>query len=234
MTTLVEKDGKSWKRMRFKNNKVWVSVEKNERPVVENGKVLIKYQLDQDYEYRVNDASIQRIDSSTSTEPLPEKQRRADEPAAGWKSRRGGPEDEPGDKIDAICVYADGASSGNPGPAGVGVLLRYGTYEKEISRYIGEATNNIAELEAIRTGLSAIKDKNLPVRVFTDSSYAHGVLSLGWKPRKNMEIVDAIKNILTKFKDIKFVKIKGHAGVPGNERADLLARSALRKATDMK
>ncbi|MEA3417444.1 MAG: RNase H family protein, partial [Thermodesulfobacteriota bacterium] len=50
-----------------------------------------------------------------------------------------------------ISIYTDGASSGNPGPSGIGILLRFKDHEKEISRNIGTATNNIAELEAIKT-----------------------------------------------------------------------------------
>jgi ribonuclease HI len=133
---------------------------------------------------------------------------------------------------DAICIYTDGASSGNPGPSGIGILLRFGKHEKEISKNIGIATNNIAELEAIRTGLLAIKDTGLPIRVFTDSSYAYGILTQGWKARKNQNIIKSIKNIMLKFNDLKFIKVKGHAGYEGNERADFLATSAIKKQKD--
>ncbi|MEJ2658376.1 MAG: ribonuclease HI, partial [Desulfobacterales bacterium] len=129
----------------------------------------------------------------------------------------------------AICIYTDGASSGNPGPSGIGVFLRFGDYEKEISKYIGIATNNIAELEAIRTGLLAVKNTDLPVRVFTDSKYAYGILAQGWKARKNQDIITSIKKILLNFNDLKFIKVKGHRGVEGNERADALATSAIKK-----
>jgi ribonuclease HI len=92
-----------------------------------------------------------------------------------------------------ICIFSDGASSGNPGPSGIGVLLRFGKHEKEISEYIGTATNNIAELKAIEAGLLAVKNTDLPVRIFTDSNYAYGVLALGWKARANRQIVESIK-----------------------------------------
>ena len=117
---------------------------------------------------------------------------------------------------------------GNPGPSGIGVLLQYGSHEKEISKYIGIATNNIAELEAIRVGLSALKKTDLPVRVFTDSNYAHGVLMLGWKARKNLELVRSIKKTISKVKDLKIIKVKGHAGIGGNERADYIATLAIK------
>ena len=98
-----------------------------------------------------------------------------------------------------------------------------------MSKYIGIATNNIAELEAIRMGLLAVKNTNLPVRVFTDSKYAYGVLVQGWKPKKNQEIIASIKKIILKFEDLKFIKVKGHVGIEGNERADVLATAAIKK-----
>ncbi|MBU4419881.1 MAG: ribonuclease HI, partial [Proteobacteria bacterium] len=130
---------------------------------------------------------------------------------------------------DMICIYTDGASSGNPGPSGIGILLLYGDHEKEISKYIGPATNNIAELEAIRLALLELKRTDLPVKIFTDSSYAHGVLALGWEAKKNTELVKSIKKIISKFRELKFHKVKGHAGIDGNERANYLATSAVTK-----
>ncbi len=56
----------NWKRMRFKNNKVWLALDQNQSPVVKNGKVLIKYQLDQDHEYWVHQKSVKPIDLSKS------------------------------------------------------------------------------------------------------------------------------------------------------------------------
>ena len=124
-------------------------------------------------------------------------------------------------------IYTDGASSGNPGPSGIGIVFEYKGQVREISKFIGHATNNVAELEAIRTGLQELKKKNLPIIVYTDSSYAHGVLSLGWKARKNRELVDEIPMILGALKDVKLVKVRGHAGHRQNERADQLARTAV-------
>lgn len=129
--------------------------------------------------------------------------------------------------IDCIHIYADGASSGNPGPSGIGVLLRYRDHEKEVSRFIGMGTNNIAELEAIRAGLLEVKNPDLPIRIYTDSSYAYGLLVLGWKPKKNIEIVNEIRILTKHFKNLEFIKVKGHSGLEGNEIADRLATSAI-------
>ena len=130
--------------------------------------------------------------------------------------------------IGTIHVFTDGACSPNPGHAGVGVYLRCGPYEKSVSKYIGKATNNIAELEAIRVGLSMIKRPDLPVRLYTDSKYARGILCWNWKPKKNQELVAAIKHEMRRFVDLKLVKVPGHAGVEGNEKADHLATMAVR------
>ncbi len=131
---------------------------------------------------------------------------------------------------EAICVFTDGACSGNPGPAGIGVVMRYQGHCKEISRHIGMATNNIAELTAIKAGLMAVKNRTLPVIVFTDSRYAYGLLTQGWKAKQNLELVQALRTLVARFKNVRFVKIKGHAGHPDNERADRLAVKAVQAA----
>lgn len=210
----MEKDKPEWKRMRFKKNKVWLAVNRLGEPVEENGKVLIKYQLDQAHEYWVRKSNIKPLDSDPATT-----QQRETKPAVA----------QAGDK-EEILIFTDGASSGNPGPSGIGVVLRFGEHEKEISEYIGRATNNIAELKAIQAGLQALKNTDLPIRIFTDSNYAHGILARGWKIRTNREMVESIKQLMAKFKDVKIVKIKGHAGEEGNERADFLATSAIKHA----
>lgn len=198
--------------MRFKKNKVWLAVDGSGKPVEENGKVLIKYQLDQTHEYWVRKSNVKSLDS---------------DPA-----KKQGIEDRPpvvrGDDKEGILIFTDGASSGNPGPAGIGVVMRFGKHQKEISEYIGLATNNIAELKAIETGLLALKKSDLPVRIFTDSKYAYGVLTLDWKAKANSELVQSIKKTMKKFKNLKIVKVKGHAGDEGNERADFLATSAIK------
>ena len=220
----MEKEKTGWQRMFFKQNKVWLSMNKNGNPVEKKGKVLIKYQLDQDYEYWVNAKSVKPIDPSQSKNNKPYKTASKTKKAAGTRKIS----HDSSMYKDAICLYTDGAASGNPGPAGIGALLQYGKHKKEISKYIGKATNNIAELEAIKIGLLSINDSSLPVIVFTDSSYAFGVLSLSWKAKKNQALIIEIKEIIKTFKNVKFIKVKGHADNEGNNIADMLAVSAIK------
>lgn len=230
MEKTISKDNIQWKRMCFKGNKVWVAVDPNGNFITRNGRVLMKYQIDQDYEYRVYERDLQPLDDTSEKRP-PE----IPSPKSTATGRPPEPRlDQEDSSRNVIRVYTDGASSGNPGPAGIGIVLRYGEYEKEISRYIGISTNNIAELEAIRTALMEIKKTELPVRVYTDSGYAFGLLALGWRPQKNQALVNTIKQRIAEFKDIKFIKVRGHAGHEENERADRLATSAIktRKGSD--
>jgi ribonuclease HI len=220
---------KDWKRMWFKENKVWVATNAQGTPVFNDGKVLIKYQIKQDYEYWVNKKNVRPLDSPpVKSLHLKKTKSRNKKFSNGEKAADRTTWDETEYK-DKICLFTDGASSGNPGPSGIGVLLRYGKHEKEISEFIGNATNNIAELKAIEAGLSALKNTDIPVRLFTDSKYAYGLLTLNWKARKNQEMVESIKSIMDGFKDLKIIKVKGHSGHPGNERADYLATSAIKQ-----
>jgi len=131
-----------------------------------------------------------------------------------------------------VTIYADGACTGNPGPAGCGVVLLYGAKQREISRYLGEGTNNIAELTAIAVAVEALRNKQLPVDLFTDSAYALGVLSGHYKVKANQELVRRVQHLLSTLTDFRFIKTPGHAGVPGNERADQLARQAIETRGD--
>lgn len=227
-------DTPGWKRMRFKKNKVWAPVDSEGKLIVDNNKVAIKYQVDQDYEYKVLASNLLPLgaDDRKPGEGVSVSSRikKSAKRPATKKKRKIQKADAATEDIsseDAVCIYTDGASSGNPGPSGIGVWLKYKNHEKSISRYIGNSTNNIAELEAIKVGLSEVKKKDLPVRIFTDSSYAHGLLTLNWKAHKNRELVESIRKLMSGFTQLKFVKVKGHSGIHGNELADQLAVKAV-------
>jgi ribonuclease HI len=125
-----------------------------------------------------------------------------------------------------VIAYTDGACSGNPGPAGLGVVMLHGEERRELSEYLGVGTNNVAELTASLRALEAM-ELPLPILVHTDSQYAIGVLTKGWKAKANQELIARIKERMKDVHQLKLVYVPGHAGVPLNERADELARAAV-------
>jgi ribonuclease HI len=129
---------------------------------------------------------------------------------------------------DAVIAYADGACSGNPGPSGLGIVVVDGTTKTEISEHLGQGTNNIAELTAIERVLDAVTDKVRPLVIHTDSAYAIGVLSKGWKAKANLPLIERVRDRLAQRPGTTLVHVRGHAGIELNERADELAREAVR------
>jgi ribonuclease HI len=134
-----------------------------------------------------------------------------------------------------VEIFTDGACSGNPGPGGWGAILRYAGHEKELSGYEAQTTNNRMELMAAIKALEALK-QSCKVDVYTDSSYVQqGVMEWlkGWKAKgwpariKNKDLWLELDAQLQKH-EVKFHWIRGHAGHPENERADELARKAIR------
>jgi ribonuclease HI len=128
---------------------------------------------------------------------------------------------------EAWIAYTDGACSGNPGPAGSGVVLVSPDGKMHEGReYLGEATNNVAELTAILRALEWIPPEARAIVVHTDSQYAIGVLQKGWKAKANGELVARTKSVVEQ-RGARLTYVPGHAGVPLNERADELAREAI-------
>jgi len=106
-------DETNWKRMQFKKNKVWLATDRDQKPVVKNGKVLIKYQLGQDYEYWVNPKNIKSIDS-VEIETKKTKNKKSTENAPKKRKTKVKPKTESLDHTeykDAICIYTDGPGS---------------------------------------------------------------------------------------------------------------------------
>jgi ribonuclease HI len=131
---------------------------------------------------------------------------------------------------DAIVVYTDGACSGNPGPAGLGVVILDGGKRRELSEYIGTGTNNIAELMSIVRALEELP-RDRTIVLHSDSAYALGLLGKGWKAKANQELVERMRKLAREFRDLRLVKVAGHAGIAENERADELARTAIVKSS---
>jgi len=133
-----------------------------------------------------------------------------------------------------IEIYTDGASSGNPGPGGYGVILRSGAHYKELSEGFRKTTNNRMELLAVIKGLEAIKTPNQDVTIFSDSKYVidsiekrwlQGWVAKGFAGKKNKDLWMRYLNI-AKLHKVKFVWVRGHNGHPENERCDVLAVAA--------
>ncbi len=133
-----------------------------------------------------------------------------------------------------IYLYTDGASSGNPGPGGYGIVLRCGSYSKEMSGGFSLTTNNRMELLAVIKGLEAIKWCPAEVHVVSDSSYVVNAINQGWlrswkakgfAKKKNPDLWMRLDSLLS-LHNVTFHWIKGHAGHPENERCDSLAVAA--------
>ena len=138
--------------------------------------------------------------------------------------------------MNTVTIYTDGACKGNPGPGGWGALLSAGSTEKELFGGERETTNNRMELTAVIEGLAALKRPCI-VHLYLDSEYVrkgitewiHGWKAKGWKtaakqPVKNADLWQRLDALVHDgVHHIEWHWVKGHAGDPGNERADALA-----------
>jgi ribonuclease HI len=134
-----------------------------------------------------------------------------------------------------ITIYTDGASSGNPGPGGYGVVLISGKHRLEKSEGFRLTTNNRMELMAVIAGLEALKIPGSRVVIYTDSKYVADSVEKGWvfqwesKGFKNKKNPDLWIRFLKAYRkhNVRFVWIKGHSNNIENERCDQLAVSAI-------
>ncbi len=138
-----------------------------------------------------------------------------------------------------VTIFSDGACSGNPGPGGWGAILTYGEHRLEISGFEAETTNQKMEMKAALAALEKLKEP-CAVRLVSDSAYLINGFNQKWldkwqkngwqtskkTPVENQELWKALLAQAQKHK-IEWVKVKGHAGHPENERCDELARQAI-------
>ena len=137
-----------------------------------------------------------------------------------------------------IEIYTDGACRGNPGPGGWAATLSLGEHFRELSGAEAATTNNRMELTAVIEALSALKRESR-VRVFTDSEYVRRGITewlKAWKARdwrtadkkpvKNRDLWERLDAVAARH-DVEWRWVKGHSGVPGNERVDALANAAI-------
>ena len=136
--------------------------------------------------------------------------------------------------MSGVEIFTDGACKGNPGPGGWGALLRMDGRVKELHGGEPNTTNNRMELTAVIRALEALK-RPCKVRLHTDSQYVqkgitawiHAWKQRGWKtadkkPVKNVDLWQELDALQSRH-EIDWIWVKGHAGHPGNERADELA-----------
>ena len=134
-----------------------------------------------------------------------------------------------------ISIYTDGASRGNPGTGGYGVLLMYKSHVKELSGGFRKTTNNRMELMAVIEGLKALKTDQVPIMIYSDSQYVVNAISKGWLKnwiktgfkggKKNKDLWMEYYQLSQKLK-INITWVKGHANNPYNNRCDQLATTA--------
>jgi len=137
-----------------------------------------------------------------------------------------------------VVIYTDGACSGNPGPGGWGSVLLYNGHRRELSGGEAETTNNRMEMMAVIEALDALK-RSCTITLHTDSVYVMKGMTewleqwkrRGWKtaakkPVKNVDLWQRLDQAIARHQ-VDWRWVKGHSGVPENERADELARLAI-------
>lgn len=137
-----------------------------------------------------------------------------------------------------VEIYTDGAASGNPGPGGYGVVLKFAGKRREISEGFRLTTNNRMELLAVIVALESLKTNKYPVVVYSDSRYVVDAINkrwvFGWETRQfsgraNPDLWIRLLKVYRQFSNIRFVWVKGHASNAENNRCDELAVEASRK-----
>ncbi len=225
--------GVPWARALLRGQKVLARVRADGSFDSLEGRVEVRYKPNDGRAYRAADRNLEVIageallpdDACGPGEEAPSKTDRSNARKSAAAASALAPGAVP---AGAWTVYADGACSGNPGPAGLGIVL-VGPDGKvaEGFEYLGIGTNNVAELTGILRAAEIVPD-GAPAVVHTDSQYAIGVLTKGWKAKANQELIAGIKVALGRRQGWRIVYVPGHAGVPLNERADELAREAVR------
>lgn len=133
-----------------------------------------------------------------------------------------------------VTIYTDGASKGNPGPGGYGVVLLSPPFRKELSVGYRLTTNNRMELLAVIAGLEALKFEGTETTVYSDSRYVVDAVEKGWvfdwerkgfRGKKNPDLWQRFLKVYRRHK-VKFVWVKGHSSIPENECCDRLAVAA--------
>ncbi|MBO6939541.1 MAG: ribonuclease HI [Deltaproteobacteria bacterium] len=230
-----------WRTMLLRGKSVFVRCDERGELRPEGGRVEIRYKP---HDGRAYMAGVGNLEPSMDPTVLPDdhcgpavrpddsKKGKGGKSKSKGKKAKPAPSSFPVTPADgAIIAYCDGACSGNPGPAGLGAVIRHAGKELRLGEFLGKGTNNIAELTAILRVLQEAPEG--PLTIYTDSSYAIGLLTKNWKPKKNKELVADLRAALDERPDTDFVYVPGHAGVELNEVADELAVAAVSQRADL-
>lgn len=249
----------AWMAGKFKDKDVWVETDASGALKSDKGRVAMRYSDKAGAKlYRATVGNVAVMKTTTPVE-LP-----AGASADAKKSSKGGKKKGSGfgsagtrtagqaamaradakEKLAALSaethrIFTDGGCRGNPGPAGSGVRAELADGRvAEVCRSLGRGTNNIAELTAIDIALDVLDEAEVPgeapVAIFSDSDYVNGVLTRGWKAKKNTELILGLRARLKKRPGVEIVWVAGHAGIAGNERADALATLGVSGKSQMK
>lgn len=218
-----------WRRMRLRNAEVLARCDDSGELVSNEGRVEVRYKPNDGRAYFASASNLRPPggvptivpDSFCGPGEAVQKPSKASKKPSSSATAPDKPEG------DEVLIYADGACSGNPGPAGVGAVALWADQRRELSEYLGEATNNIAELTGVLRGAELAAELGRPLRLYTDSKYSIGVLTQGWKVRANKELVSKVRQALDAHSDAKLFHVRGHEGVRLNEVADELAVRAV-------
>ncbi len=231
-----------WRYAQLRGNRVLVKVGSDGAPAGQAGRVEIRYKKEDPRAYRAAIGNLELeegawLEDSAVVEGAPVADKAATKSATSKKSAPGTTSGTKGATTfdgsaglpeKAWIAYTDGACSGNPGPAGSGfVVISPEGRAVEGYEFLGTSTNNVAELTGILRAVEIVPKESGPLVIFTDSSYAIGVLSKGWKAKVNQQLIETIRTALRAHGKTELRYVPGHKGVPLNERADELARGAI-------
>ena len=248
-----------WSRANFKGQRVWAEVDAEGAPVVTGGRMAVRYS--EKAGATIYQAGASRVEPSgekgvvlpdgaaADTAPAERTAPTASAPssrgsgfgkagtrtAAQATAAKAAASQQVANAAGAVRCFTDGGCTGNPGPAGSGMVVKFPDGRVvEAHRALGFATNNVAELTAIVMALDTLDQADVPpdaaVVIFSDSQYCRGVLTQGWKAKANVELIAGLRTRLKARPGAQMQWVAGHVGLPENERADALASKGVEES----